>query len=138
MRQNPRVQPPLPQHDFYDAMQQGFAWAVPESFNIAQVCSQRWAQDPATRDTTAVIAHQTQGAAPTYTYAQLQAQADALSGVLTRVGVKRGDRVAIVLPQRFETAVAYIAVLQMGAVAMPLSQLFGPEALAFRLQDSHR
>jgi acetyl-CoA synthetase len=32
--------------------------------------------------------------------------------------------------------VAYIAVLQMGAVAMPLSMLFGPEALAYRLQDS--
>ena len=40
------------------------------------------------------------------------------------------------MPQRFETAVAYMAVLQMGAVAMPLSQLFGPEALEFRLQDS--
>jgi acetyl-CoA synthetase len=48
----------------------------------------------------------------------------------------RGDRVAIVLPQRFETAVAYMAVLQMGAVAMPLSILFGPEALEYRLQDS--
>jgi acetyl-CoA synthetase len=44
--------------------------------------------------------------------------------------------VAIVLPQRFETAVAYMAVLQMGAVGMPLSQLFGPEALEFRLHDS--
>jgi acetyl-CoA synthetase len=51
-------------------------------------------------------------------------------------GVQRGDRVAIVLPQRFETAVAYMAVLQMGAVAMPLSMLFGPEALEYRLQDS--
>jgi acetyl-CoA synthetase len=56
--------------------------------------------------------------------------------VLTGLGVGRGDRVAIVLPQRFETAVAYLATLQMGAVAMPLSMLFGPEALAFRLQDS--
>jgi acetyl-CoA synthetase len=44
--------------------------------------------------------------------------------------------VAIVLPQRFETAVAYMAVLQMGAVAMPLSMLFGPEALSFRINNS--
>jgi acetyl-CoA synthetase len=51
-------------------------------------------------------------------------------------GVARGDRVAIVMPQCFETAVAYIAVLQMGAVAMPLSLLFGPDALEYRLQDS--
>ena len=39
---------------------------------------------------------------------------------LQEKGVKKGDRVAIVMPQRFETAVAYMAVLQMGAVAMPL------------------
>jgi acetyl-CoA synthetase len=40
------------------------------------------------------------------------------------------------MPQRFETAVSYMAVLQMGAVAMPLSMLFGPDALAFRVDDS--
>jgi acetyl-CoA synthetase len=44
--------------------------------------------------------------------------------------------VALVLPQCFETAAVHIAVMQMGAVAMPLSQLFGPEALAYRLHDS--
>jgi acetyl-CoA synthetase len=56
--------------------------------------------------------------------------------VLAGLGVQRGDRVAIVMPQRLETAVAYMAVFQMGAVAMPLSMLFGPEALEYRLQDS--
>ncbi|WP_413859756.1 AMP-binding protein [Candidatus Aalborgicola defluviihabitans] len=43
---------------------------------------------------------------------------------------------AIVMPQCFETAVACMAVLQMGAVARPLSLLFGPDALEYRLQDS--
>ena len=50
--------------------------------------------------------------------------------------MQRGDRVAIVMPQRFETAVANMAVYQLGAVAMPLSMLFGPDALAHRLQHS--
>ena len=44
--------------------------------------------------------------------------------------------VALVLPQCFETAAVHIAVMPMGAVAMPLSMLFGPDALAFRLEDS--
>jgi acetyl-CoA synthetase len=125
--------------DFYNIMQQGFAWHVPETFNIAHVCSQRWAQNPQSSQRLAIIEHHADPhpAAPrTYTYQQLQTAADALSHLLTRLGVQPGDRVAIVLPQRFETAVAYMAVLQMGAVAMPLSLLFGPEALAFRLQDS--
>jgi acetyl-CoA synthetase len=44
--------------------------------------------------------------------------------------------VAIVMPQRFETAIAYMAVFQLGAVAMPLSMLFGVDALQYRLRDS--
>ena len=59
-----------------------------------------------------------------------------MSNLLAPLGVQRGDRVAIVMPQRFETAIAYMAVFQLGAVAMPLSMLFGPEALEYRLQDS--
>jgi acetyl-CoA synthetase len=127
--------------DFYDSMQQGFAWHVPETFNIAHVCSQRWAQTAHTSQALAIIEHHTDNSQATlaprsYTYQQLQQAADALSHVLQNSGVHPGDCVAIVLPQRFETAVAYMAVLQMGAVAMPLSMLFGPEALAYRLQDS--
>ena len=69
-------------------------------------------------------------------YHELQARANAMSNLLEALGVQRGDRVAIVMPQRFETAIAYMAVFQLGAVAMPLSMLFGPEALEYRLQDS--
>jgi len=126
--------------DFYEAMQQGFGWQVPEHFNMAEVCSRRWAAQPDAAQRVAIIAHAAADggvvAPRQYTYAQLQQAADALSHVLTDLGVQRGDRVAIVLPQRFETAVAYVAVMQMGAVAMPLSLLFGPEALEYRLQDS--
>ena len=120
--------------DHHAAMHQGLRWQVDENFNIAQVCSRRWAQSQP--EAPAIIEHR-QGHAPrVHSYGQLQRAADALSRVLKGLGVQRGDRVAIVLPQRFETAVAYMALLQMGAVAMPLSVLFGPEALAFRLQDS--
>ncbi|MEY4075511.1 MAG: hypothetical protein RJA29_2868, partial [Pseudomonadota bacterium] len=125
-----------PQRDDYPAMHRQFRWQVPRQFNMAEVCMRRWAASPATARRTAIIEHQADGAARRYTYAQLQQAADALSHALLSLGVQRGDRVAIVLPQRFETAVSYMAVLQIGAVAMPLSQLFGPDALAYRLQDS--
>jgi acyl-CoA synthetase (AMP-forming)/AMP-acid ligase II len=53
-------------------------------------------------------------------------QANRLSNALAAMGIARGDRVAILLPQRPETVVAYLACFQMGAIAVPLSFLFGP------------
>ena len=122
--------------DNYRALHGSFRWQVPAAFNIAQVCCARWAARPDAVRRVAVIAHGAKGAAATLTYAQLQQRANAMSNLLVALGVQRGDRVAIVMPQRFETAIAYMAVLQLGAVAMPLSMLFGPEALEYRLQDS--
>ena len=122
--------------DHHDAMQQAFRWQVPARFNMAEVCSRRWAQAPDAIEKIAIIEH-VAGAAPRlHSYAALQAAANRLSNALAKVGVRRDDRVAIVMPQRFETAVAYIAVLQLGAIAMPLSQLFGPEALEYRINDA--
>ena len=122
--------------DHYAAMQAGFHWQVPRHFNMAQACCGRWAQQPDAAERVAVIEHRVGAKPTTCSFAQLQAQANRLSHALAGLGVRCGDRVAIVMPQRFETAVAYIAVLQLGAIAMPLSQLFGPEALEYRLQDA--
>ena len=122
--------------DNHAALHDNFAWLVPKQFNIAQVCCQRWAQAPDAATRLAIRAYEPGSDGPVMSFATLQDQANRLAHVLLAHGVRRGDRVAIVLPQRFETAVAYMAVLQMGAVAMPLSQLFGPQALEYRLQDS--
>lgn len=135
-RQHSDTHKPRPQADGYADLHRRFGWKVPRHFNMAEVCSRRWAADPAMASQTAVIACSPDREDRYHGYAELQAQANRLSNALAALGVRRGDRVAIVLPQRFETAVAYMAVLQMGAVGMPLSQLFGPEALEFRLHDS--
>lgn len=120
--------------DHHARLHAGFHWRVPRRFNIAQVCCGRWAQ--AQPQAVAIRVDQDDGRVRLHRFAELQAAAHRLSGALRRLGVQRGDRVAVLLPQRFETAVAHIAIYQLGAVAMPLSQLFGPDALAYRLQDS--
>ena len=119
--------------DSYRALYTSFRWNVPADFNIAVVCSRRWAQESSR---IALHCEDEQGHRASYTYAALQRDANRLSSALLALGVRRGDRVAIVLPQRAETAVSHIAIYQMGAVAMPLSLLFGPEALEYRLQHS--
>ncbi len=126
--------------DPYSVIHKRFRWHVPARFNMAQVCSRRWAENSATINSIAIRAHSIREKGLKHheilTYGQLSQQANQLSHVLKQLGIQRGDRVAIVLPQRFETAVAYMAVLQMGAVAVPLSMLFGSDALEYRLNDS--
>jgi acetyl-CoA synthetase len=122
--------------DAHALLHQGLHWQVPSQFNIAQVCCRRWARLPDGAERVAIAWEHEDGRSGTLSYTALQARADRLSHALVRLGVRAGDRVAIVMPQRPETAVAHMAVYQLGAVAMPLSMLFGPEALAYRLQDS--
>ena len=111
-----------------------FRWQVPAHFNIAEACCARWARERP--EAVAIRAEREDGRLTLHRYGELQAQANRLSNTLRRLKVRPGDRVAVVMPQRFETAVAHMALYQLGAVAMPLSMLFGPEALQYRLQDS--
>jgi acetyl-CoA synthetase len=120
--------------DVWGHLHANFRWHVPPDFNIAQACCARWART--TPKAVAIRSEHEDGTVTAHTYAQLQDNANRLSNALRRLGVARGDRVAVVMPQRFETAVAHVALYQLGAVAMPLSILFGPEALEYRLNDS--
>ena len=51
------------------------------------------------------------------------------------LGICEGDRVGIVLPQSPETGIAHIAIYKIGALALPLANLFGPEALKSQIPE---
>ena len=120
--------------DNYAALHGEFTWNVPGQFNLAEVCLHRWARD--TPGAVAIIQDAGNDKPVAFTYAALQRDARRLSNALGSLGVTRGDRVAVIMPQRPQTAVALMAVFQMGAIAVPLSTLFGAEALQSRLNDS--
>ena len=119
--------------DRYAEIHAAYRWDVPDGFNIAQACCGRWAAD---RSRFALYWEDENGERAAFTFWDLQQQANRLSNALRNAGVARGDRVALILPQRPETAIAHLAVYQLGAVSVPLSFLFGPEALLYRLQNS--
>ena len=119
--------------DRYAEIHKAYRWDVPPQFSIAQACCGRWASD---RTRFALYWEDESGATAAFTYWDLEQQANRLANALSALGVARGDKVALILPQRPETVVAHIAINRLGAVAVPLSFLFGPDALEFRLHDS--
>jgi acetyl-CoA synthetase len=119
--------------DRYDELYAAYRWQVPERYNIAQACCGQWAADPGR---IALHWEDESGATARLRFADIQREANRLSNALAGLGVTRGDRVAILLPQRPETAIAYIALFQMGALAVPLSHLFGPDALEYRMEHA--
>lgn len=123
-------------NDQYDALFSSFTWLVPSQFNIAQVCCHRWGESTADARRIAIFYEDETGHREVWTYARLAEAVNQFSNGLTRMGVNPGDRVAVVLGQRPETVVAQMAIFSVGATLVPLSALFGPEALAMRLADS--
>ena len=114
----------------YQELYGSWRWDVPARYNIAQACCGRWAAD---RSRFALYWEDESGETAKYTFWDIQQEANRLSNALAALGVKRGDRVALILPQRPEMAIAYMAIFQMGAIALPLSHLFGPDALEYRM-----
>ncbi|HKU47278.1 MAG TPA: AMP-binding protein, partial [Burkholderiales bacterium] len=119
--------------DRYDELYRSFRWNVPPRYNIAHACCGQWAAD---RSRFALYWEDESGATAAYSFWDIQVAANRLSNALAGLGVKRGDRVAIILPQRPETAIAHLAIYKLGAVAVPLFVQFGPDALGHRLADS--
>ena len=128
-----------PGSENFDQLVEEFHWQVPEYFNIATAVCERHAADPARADQPALICAResdADGAATRYSFKQLNEQANRLANALSQLDCGKGDRVAIVLPQRLETALAHIAAHKLGAVSLPLSVLFGVDALQHRISDS--
>jgi acetyl-CoA synthetase len=117
----------------WQTLRASFRWQVPARYNIARACCGRWADD---RSRFALYYEDEAGHTEAWTFWDVQQAANRLSNVLGAMGVMAGDRVAIILPQRPETGIAHMACYQMGAIAVPVSHLFGADALEFRLSHA--
>ncbi len=70
------------------------------------------------------------------TYAQLKQQVDKLAANLYDLGIRRGDRIAIMFPNTPQAIIAYYATLSLGAVAVMTNPLYVERELAYQWGDS--
>lgn len=122
----------LPPHDTYEGLYSDFRWEIPAKFNIGHAVCDAWAErEP---DRICLQHFDPNGNHLSMTYGALRDRSAAFANALSMLGVRAGDRVALLLPQSFETVVAHVAIYKMGAIALPLALLFGAEALEYRLK----
>ncbi|MEO0976386.1 MAG: AMP-binding protein [Pseudomonadota bacterium] len=118
----------------FEALKSSFQWSLPDTYNMAHAVSDAWAARDPQR---IAIRHVLQsGQVEDWTHLELNRSANRFANALVGLGVERGDRVALLLPQGPATAIVHIAIYKLGAVAVPLASLFGREALKYRLSDS--
>jgi acetyl-CoA synthetase len=118
----------------YAALVDDFRWQVPERYNIGVDVCDRWAARAPERAALTFVGPDNK--ARDYSYGDLRAWSTRIANLLRGLGIARGERVAVLLPQTPQTAVGHIAIYKLGAIAVPLFALFGPEALQYRLGNS--
>ncbi len=72
----------------------------------------------------------------TVSYRELNNSADALAAALVDLGLKKGDRVAIVMPNCVQFVIAFYAILKAGGIVVAVNPTFPPNKLAEQLIDS--
>ncbi|MBS1269712.1 MAG: Acetyl-coenzyme A synthetase [Gammaproteobacteria bacterium] len=117
----------------FESIRKDFRWSIPERYNMARDVCERHS---AIADRPALYYENAAGERRVYTFGDLKTLSNRLANALAHWGIEKGDRVGIVLPQRLETGLAHIAIHKLGAVSLPLSILFGPDAIEYRLKDS--
>ena len=110
-------------------------WFSKGRLNIAQNCLDRHATGPLA-NRVACIGESERGDCRTLTFAELYAEASQLAHSIQRLGLKKGDRVALYMPMIPEVVAILYACFKLGLIVVPIFSGFGPAACATRIKDS--
>ena len=117
----------------YDEVCRNFKWETPAYYNIGTDVCDKWADD---KSRVALIYIDPDGNEQIYTFRELKDSSNQLANALRANDIGSADRIGILLSQRPETLISHIAIYKLGAIAVQLLTLFGPDAIEYRLQDS--
>jgi acetyl-CoA synthetase len=121
----------LQKKDRYDIMYKNFKWHVPEHYNFGFDVVDQWAED---RTKLALISIDRTGKRDRYhTFYDLKFQSNQFANVLRKIGIKKGDRVLVILQSVPEWYVALIGMFKLGIIPMPGTVLLTPKDIEYRI-----
>ncbi len=117
----------------YEKLCTDFRWQVPPTFNFGVDVIDRRARE---QDGPALIWENAAGDTRSYRYSDLSRLSNRLANVLRARGVKKGDRVIVMLPRVPEWFVALIATMKIGAVPIPCIEMLTERDIEYRVDNS--
>ncbi len=121
----------IPNMTDYEAERGSFHLDVPEQFNFAIDVMGKWGSDPKK------IAMQwlgQNGEERSITYAHFVARSSRAANAFLALGIKKGDRVLVMLPRIPEWWEAVLGLIKMGAVPIPCTTLLTAKDIQFRAE----
>ena len=110
-----------------------FRWELPASFNFGRDVVDRQAE---TKDKPALIWCNETGAERRFNYSDISRQSNQLANLLARGGVRKGERVMVLLPRIPEWQISMVACLKLGAIPIPCIEMLTAKDVAFRVRNS--
>jgi acetyl-CoA synthetase len=117
--------------DRYAELRNSHRWEVPEFYNMAVDVADRHP-----RGKRALILASAAEGQREVDWGEIQDRSRQIAATLQAAGIRKGDRVAVLLPQRADTPAAYLGVLRTGAILVTMSLLWAAKPIRFRLEDS--
>lgn len=116
----------------YEDLCANFKIDVPEYYNFGFDVIDTWAKKD--RNKLAMIWVDQQGNEKKYTFFDLMRLSNQAVNICIKYGIKKGDRVMLMLPRTPEWWIFVIALIKLGAVYCPATTMLTPKDLKYRIQ----
>lgn len=115
----------------YQQARRDFVWEVADDYNFAIDTIGRWAEDPGKL---AMLWIGPDGHEERYTFAYFDEQSSRVAHAFERLGVRKGDRVLLMLPRVVEWWETMLGLMKLGAIGIPCTTLLTPKDIAYRAE----
>lgn len=115
---------------------ENWKWDIPEYYNMGFDAVDKHVNDPDKKNKVALYWEHENGEKRKYTFWEMSTLSNKMGNVLRDLGLKKGDRFLIRLPNIPEFQMIFLAGVKIGAVPIPSSTMFKAKEVEYRIQDS--
>ena len=119
----------------YQAECEKWEWHIPAYYNVGYDCVDKHVS-VGKKDKVALYWENEAGEERRFTFGDMKALSNRFGNVLRGLGLRKGDRFLLRIPNLPEFQVAFIGGLKIGAVPVPSSVMFKAHEIAYRINDS--